>query len=120
MLVSTNGLHVIQQRMPTGAFEQRHVHRVTHQFYFLLQGVASVEIDGIERPLRRHEGIEIPAGLPHQLRNTPTAPLEFLVISTQPPRSDRTDLSESCDRMLAPSANSTDEPCGARPAPRAG
>jgi mannose-6-phosphate isomerase-like protein (cupin superfamily) len=92
--VSTGKLHVIQERMPHGASELRHVHRRTHQFYFILHGGASVEIDGTEHALDRGDGIEIPPGSVHQLRNATSAPLEFLVISTQPPRSDRTDLEE--------------------------
>jgi mannose-6-phosphate isomerase-like protein (cupin superfamily) len=92
-LVSTSKLHVLQERMPAGTAEQRHLHDHVQQFYFVLKGTASVELGSTVERLRAGEGVEIAAGVPHQIRNESAAePLEFLVISTGPPRDDRRDL----------------------------
>jgi mannose-6-phosphate isomerase-like protein (cupin superfamily) len=91
-LVDIPHLHVIQERMPTKTFELRHVHHHTRQFYYVLDGEAAVEIDKSTNRLDAGEGIEIPVGVPHQMRNDSQGHLEFLVISTGRPREDRTDL----------------------------
>lgn len=91
-LMDTPQLHVIQERMPAKTFEVSHVHHRTHQFYYVLDGEAVVEIDNSTNRLEAGEGIGIPAGFPHQMRNDSRKHLEFLVISTQRPREDRTDL----------------------------
>jgi mannose-6-phosphate isomerase-like protein (cupin superfamily) len=91
-LASSARLHVIQERMPPSTFELRHRHAHTQQFYYVLDGEATVDIDGRRETLTAGTGIEIHAGVTHQLRNDSAAPLEFLVISSQPPRHDRIDL----------------------------
>jgi uncharacterized cupin superfamily protein len=45
-LLSTSTLHVMQERMPPGTLELRHVHEQVRQFYFVLAGTAAVEVDG--------------------------------------------------------------------------
>ncbi|SRR5260221_9785397 len=91
-LVDAPNLHVIQERMPSKTFELRHMHEHTRQLYFILEGEATVVINGDTLTLTVGEGVDIPAGIPHQMRNDSAADLEFLVISTQRPREDRTDL----------------------------
>lgn len=91
-LLDTPNLHVIQERMPPGTFELRHVHETTHQLYFVLEGSATVERGSDHYMVEAGEAIEIPPGVPHQMRNDSAADLEFLVTSSAPPRSDRTDL----------------------------
>lgn len=78
--------------MPPSTFEVRHVHSETHQFYYVLEGEATVELDGDRVRAAQGEGIEIPPGTVHQMRNDGDGYLEFLVMSSQPPRSDRVDL----------------------------
>lgn len=97
-LTSTPALHIIQERMPPGTFELRHVHRVTHQFYYVLEGEATVELEGSEITVSAGEGINVAAAAAHQMRNDSSQPLEFLVISSQPPREDRVDLTGSAPR----------------------
>lgn len=92
-LLDVSGLHLLQERMPPGTSEINHLHRLTRQFYFVLQGTATVQVGRSRASVARGAGIEIPPGTPHQIRNDSAEPLEFLVISTQPPRGDRIDLS---------------------------
>ena len=94
-LTSTPTLHIIQERMPPGTFELRHVHEVTQQFYYVLEGEATVQLDGSEITVSAGEGVSVAPTVAHQMRNDSSQPLEFLVISSQPPREDRVDLTES-------------------------
>lgn len=91
-LVATERLHVMQERMPPHTNEVRHVHDHTRQFYYVLSGEAVVEVADQTEPLRAGEGVEIRPGVPHQLRNPSPTALEFLVVSSAPPRNDRRDV----------------------------
>lgn len=88
-LVDQPNLHVIEERMPPGTFELRHVHESTRQFYFVLQGRATVESAVGRFEVSAMQGIEIPPRHEHQMRNESDIDLEFLVISTRRPREDR-------------------------------
>ena len=91
ILADAPSLHVIHERMPPGAVEVRHVHRRTGQFYFVLEGWATIDHDGLRERLGRGEGVEVPAGIAHQIRNDSTSDLEFLLVLTGRPREDRID-----------------------------
>jgi mannose-6-phosphate isomerase-like protein (cupin superfamily) len=91
-LMSTSSLHVVQERMPPGTHELRHKHATTYQFYFVLEGHATVVLDDGALPVLAGQGVAIPRGVPHQIRNDSTGAVEFLVISSRPPREDRVDI----------------------------
>jgi mannose-6-phosphate isomerase-like protein (cupin superfamily) len=82
-------LTVLQERMPPGSSEVRHLHRQAYQFFFILAGMATLEINGQHVQLYPFEGAEIPPQVAHQMMNTSDAPLEFLVISQPNSRDDR-------------------------------
>jgi quercetin dioxygenase-like cupin family protein len=44
-LVAADGLSVIEERMPPGTAEVRHRHDVARQFFFVLSGALTLEID---------------------------------------------------------------------------
>ncbi len=90
-LVKTPTLSVIQERVPSGCKEVRHYHQKSEQFFFVLSGIASLEVDGQENMLEAEQGIHIEAGVPHQLRNDQQFELIFLVISVPPSHGDRVD-----------------------------
>ena len=85
-------LHVQQERMPPGRAERRHLHGAVEQLYYVLEGVATVRFDDHEETLRPGDAVYVPAAAAHQLRNDSPDALEFLVISSSPPRQDRIDL----------------------------
>ena len=85
-------MHVRQERMPPGHAERRHLHSAVEQLYYILDGVATVRLDDHEETLRSGDAVYVPAAAPHQLRNDSPEALEFLVISSSPPRRDRVDL----------------------------
>ena len=88
-LVRSAQLSVIHERMPPSAMEVRHLHRSTRQFFFVLDGVLTVELPHVHEILRAHEGIEVPPGTPHKVVNASNIPAEFLVVSQPPSHNDR-------------------------------
>ena len=91
-LVKTSALSVIQERVPSGCGETRHFHTKAEQFFFVLSGVASMEIDGETFTLVAHQGIHVPAGAKHRLINQHEGDLVFTVTSTPPSHGDRTEV----------------------------
>ena len=91
-LVNRQDMLVIHERMPSGTQEKRHYHSVSRQFFFVLQGVLTMEITGIKHDIRAQQGLEIPPGAEHQARNDTESPIEFIVISHPTTRGDRSDL----------------------------
>lgn len=88
-LVKGQDLSVIHERMPPHTAEIRHVHQVSRQFFFVLKGIATLEIDGEIVKLQAQEGAEVPPQVPHQMLNASEADVEFLVISQPTTRGDR-------------------------------
>ncbi|MBU6954662.1 cupin domain-containing protein [Hahella sp. HN01] len=88
-LVKSPTLSVIQERVPSGCSEVRHLHQKSEQFFFILSGVATLEVSGETYTLHPHQGKHVPAGAPHQLRNESTEDLIFTVTSTPPSHGDR-------------------------------
>ncbi len=88
-LARSERLSVIQEEMPLGTEEVRHYHHHAEQFFFVLAGQAVLELDGHEHYLGPQDGLHVPAGKPHQLRNQASQTLSFLVISTPPSHGDR-------------------------------
>ena len=88
-LLRSAGLSVIQERVPPGGRETRHVHARAQQFFFVLSGEAVLEVDGQSHVLRAQTGLEVPPGVPHQFRNESDRDVSFLVISQPPSQADR-------------------------------
>ncbi|MGF1936034.1 MAG: cupin domain-containing protein [Nostoc sp. ChiQUE02] len=51
---------------------------MSHQFFFILSGKATLEIDGSCQVLSQHEGVEVPPNVPYQILNEGESNLEFL------------------------------------------
>ena len=88
-LAASPNLSVIQERVPSGASEVRHLHHRAEQFFYILNGIATLEVDGAIHVIGTNEGFHVPAGVPHTLRNQHMQTLEFLVVSTPPSHGDR-------------------------------
>lgn len=54
--------------LPDGASTERHYHRLSEEFYYILEGGGRMEIDGEERDVAPGDAILIPAGAWHQIR----------------------------------------------------
>ena len=88
-LVDTTALSVKQERMPAGASEQKHYHRTTQQFFFILSGRAQFEIEDVSMELNTGEGLHIEPGKKHRIFNPYTEDLEFILCSQPAAANDR-------------------------------
>ena len=87
--VKTDEISVIRELMPPHTYEVRHKHIMSRQFFFVLSGEATVEIDGESQLLHPEQGLEISPGSAHQIFNNSNTDLHFLVISYPPSHQDR-------------------------------
>ncbi|WP_322746034.1 cupin domain-containing protein [Nostoc sp. LEGE 06077] len=60
----------------------------SQQFFVILSGTATLEINCDRQILSQHEGVEISPGIAHQIFNQSDQGLEFLVISQSPSHRD--------------------------------
>ena len=74
-------LSVIEERMPPGTAEVRHRHVRARQFFYVLEGVA--------HRLAAREGLHVPPGAAHQMRNEADGELRFIVVSSPKSHGDR-------------------------------
>jgi quercetin dioxygenase-like cupin family protein len=88
-LLAGDDLSVIEERMPPGTVEQRHRHARARQFFYVLEGLATLEVEGVAHPLQRCEGLHVPPGAAHQMRNDSMADVRFLVVSAPKSHGDR-------------------------------
>jgi mannose-6-phosphate isomerase-like protein (cupin superfamily) len=68
--------------LPAGGSTQRHFHRVSEEFYYLLEGRGLMEIDGDVQEVGPGAAVLIPAGAWHQIRAH--EPLRFLCCCAPP------------------------------------
>ncbi len=68
--------------VPTGSSTQRHYHKLAEEFYFILEGAGSMEIDGERRAVGPGDAILIPAGAWHEITASQT--LRFLCCCAPP------------------------------------
>jgi mannose-6-phosphate isomerase-like protein (cupin superfamily) len=88
-LVREPDLGVIEECMPPGTAEVRHYHQKSRQFFYILSGVAVMEVDGRHVTLTAGQGLPISPGVPHQIRNESADVVRFLVVSHPHSHGDR-------------------------------
>lgn len=71
-----------EARVPAGGATERHYHRLSEEFYFILEGRGSMEIDGETREVGPGDAVLIPAGAWHTIRAAET--LQFLCCCAPP------------------------------------
>jgi mannose-6-phosphate isomerase-like protein (cupin superfamily) len=71
-----------EARVPAGSATERHYHKLSEEFYFILEGEGAMEIDGASRPVQVGDAILIPAGAWHQI--TAERELVFLCCCAPP------------------------------------
>ncbi|GAA4305013.1 cupin domain-containing protein [Compostibacter hankyongensis] len=93
-LLQDPSLSVKLESMAAGGGEQRHYHRQSRQFFFILQGKALIETDGTVTTLHREEGLYVPEGSRHRIYNPFDREVRFLVISAPEIGNDRINLKD--------------------------
>lgn len=94
-LLPREDLLVIQERMPAGASEARHFHSRARQFFYVLSGELTMELEGTRHLVPAFHGIEIAPLARHQAINASEQEVNFVVVSSPTTRSDRT----NCDNQ---------------------
>ncbi len=80
----------ISSYQPKG-YAEVHVHEVSENIYYVLQGKGIVELDGRRHLVEPHMVVHIPAGVRHGIFNTGLEDLIFIVAASPPsdmPRAD--------------------------------
>jgi mannose-6-phosphate isomerase-like protein (cupin superfamily) len=88
-LVKTPELSVIEELMPPGTSEARHSHVRARQFFFVLEGELTLEVEHHDFVLQSGEGLEVSPGQRHQAMNRSPRPMRMLVTSQPPSHRDR-------------------------------
>ena len=88
-LVKQESMSVIQERMPAGTSETRHRHPRARQFFYVLKGTLTLEMEGVTHALSAGAGSEVPAGAGHTAANQGPDETVFLLVSQPPAQGDR-------------------------------
>lgn len=73
-----------EARVPAGGATQRHYHKLSEEFYFLLEGEGTMEIDGTIREVGPGDAVLIPSGAWHEIRAGRAGDLRFLCCCAPP------------------------------------
>jgi len=74
--------------LPCGTKTDRHYHKQSEEFYYIIDGHGEMEVDGAVQTVTTGDAILIPAGSWHQIRAL--APLRFLCCCAPPYRHEDT------------------------------
>ncbi|HZY36463.1 MAG TPA: cupin domain-containing protein [Mucilaginibacter sp.] len=92
LLLRTDSLSVIQERMPPATAEQLHFHDRAQQVFYILSGFATFEIEGEAQTVLAGQSIHIQPKTRHRILNNGESDLHFLVISEPKTQGDRVNL----------------------------
>ncbi|MGD1978980.1 MAG: cupin domain-containing protein [Akkermansiaceae bacterium] len=62
------GQSLAEATLPSGGSTERHYHKVSEEFYYILNGNGMMEIDGEEREVGPGDAVLIPAGAWHEIK----------------------------------------------------
>jgi len=82
-------LSIIEELLPAGTSEVRHSHVHARQFFFVLEGKLTLEVEHHHFVLQAGEGIEVSPGQQHQALNRSATPVRMIVTSQPPSHGDR-------------------------------
>ena len=70
-------LNTINPGTPPGPY---HLHRQVENVYYVLEGTASLRLDGVDHTVAPGQAVFIPRGVPHSVHNAGEGPLRLLEI----------------------------------------
>lgn len=88
-LAEEENLSIKQEIIPEGCAEVKHYHQKAQQFFYILKGTATFEIENASTEVNAGEGIHIKAGEKHRIVNNTKAVLEFILCSQPSTVNDR-------------------------------
>lgn len=83
VLVDTETLSVKHERMPPQTAEALHYHEKAQQFFFILKGISTFEVENERIEVEEGKGIHIIPGKKHRIINNTAEDIEF-ILSSQP------------------------------------
>ncbi len=101
-LLKSPDLSVIQEKVPPKAGEIAHYHQHAEQFFYVLSGQMSLFTETAEIKLEAGQGLHIPAGMAHQMKNLGDKVVEFMVISRPHAQGDRVLVADLSSGNLKP------------------
>lgn len=93
-LVRTDAMNIIEEKMPPHTCETRHFHTRARQFFYVLEGELTMEVEREEFVLGVGEGIEVAPGKSHQVSNRSRKSTRFLLTSQPPSHGDRVEQAD--------------------------
>ena len=91
-LLNSDTLSIIQEKMPVDSEEVLHFHHKAQQFFYILSGIATFEIESQTIEIHANEGLHIAPNQKHKIKNNSDTDLHFLVISEPKSHGDRTNI----------------------------
>jgi mannose-6-phosphate isomerase-like protein (cupin superfamily) len=91
-LLKRDDMSIIQERVPADGGEVMHVHNISRQFFYILEGEGTMVFEDREVVLNKGQGLEIPPQVKHQFKNLSNVDVHFLVISVPTTRGDRINI----------------------------
>jgi len=91
-LLKSDSLSIIQEKMPPHKSEGLHFHSISQQFFFILKGVATFQLEEEVFEVGENKGFHILPNKKHRIFNHADQVLEFLVISEPKSHGDRIDV----------------------------
>lgn len=76
-----DNISIIREKMPPNTSEITHYHKTATQFFYILQGIATLEIEDETFTIKENEGIEIAPLKKHKISNQTKTNMEFILIS---------------------------------------
>jgi len=92
-LLKRGDMSVIQERVPAGGAEAMHYHNKARQFFYILEGEATMVFKDSEVVLNKGDGIEVEPQVKHQFVNRSKNDVHFIVMSVPSTRGDKVDIS---------------------------
>jgi mannose-6-phosphate isomerase-like protein (cupin superfamily) len=88
-LLKRDDVSVIQERVSAGTAEVMHYHKISRQFFYILEGQGQMVLEKGQISLHKGEGLEIAPLVKHRFENNSNADVIFLVISVPKSHGDR-------------------------------
>ena len=91
-LVATDGPLLIEETLEPGCSEKRHHHNKATQCFYILEGTASMKIDGHNVVLAQGMALHVQPRTDHVIANEGSNEMRFSVISAPSTHSDRHEI----------------------------
>lgn len=97
VFLAKDDMLAIEERMPPGTSEHRHLHVKARQLFMVTKGTMTIEIEGETSALSAGDTIEVEPGKRHQVMNNSDEDLLFLNLSSPSAHGDRVNDDEDAE-----------------------